>query len=275
MTSDSVAIELRGVTGGYGGEPVLRDVRLRVPAGRFVGLVGPSGAGKTSLLRAMLGSLPRLRGTVEVGGRAVGPGRPPLGVGYVPQVETVDWGFPATVEDVVLMGRIGRGERSQARPRPWPWPSRADRRAAEEALERLGLGGLARRRIGELSGGQQQRTFLARALIGQPAILLLDEPTARVDPATRAVVLRHLAELNRAGATIVVTTHELNAVAARLPWVVCVNGGVVAQGAPADVFTGPILSRTFGAGMRVVRDGETGGLVVVEAEAEVEAGGGW
>jgi ABC-type Mn2+/Zn2+ transport system ATPase subunit len=258
MTHSSCAIELDGVTGGYDGEPILRNVSLRVPAGRFVGLIGPSGAGKTSLLRAALGMLPRVRGRVEVGGRAVAPGRPPAGVGYVPQRETVDWTFPATVEDVVLMGRVGRMG-------PLPWPSRADRRAVAETLDRLAIGHLARRHIRDLSGGQQQRTFLARALIGEPRILLLDEPTASVDPATRDEVLRLLAELNRRGATILISTHELNAVAALLPWVVCVDGGIVAQGPPARVFTGPILSRTFGAPMRVVRDGETGGLLVAEA----------
>jgi len=251
------AIELAGVTGGYDGAPVLRDVSLRVPAGRFVGVIGPSGAGKTSLLRAVMGTLPRSRGRVTVGGRAVGANRPPVGVGYVPQVETVDWGFPVTVEDVVLMGRV-------ARMGPLPWPSRVDRRAVAGSLERLGIGDLRRRQIRELSGGQQQRTFLARALIGEPEVLLLDEPTASVDVATREEVLRYLVALHREGVTIVITTHELNAVAAHLPWVVCVNGGVVAEGPPAAVFTGPILSRTFGAEMRVVRDPETGTLLVAE-----------
>jgi len=232
---------------------VLRGVSLRVPPGRFVGLVGPSGAGKTSLLRAILGTLPWLRGTVAVGGRTVTPERPPDGVGYVPQVETVDWTFPVTVEDVVLMGRIRRMG-------PLPWPSREDRRAVAAMLERLGIADLARRHIRDLSGGQQQRTFLARALIGRPEVLLLDEPTASVDVKTRHDILRELAALNREGITILMTTHELNTVAAHLPWVVCINGTVIAQGPPADVFTGPILSRTFGTPMRVVRDAETGAL---------------
>jgi len=252
-TADSVAIELDGVSGGYGGAAVLRDVSLRVPAGRFVGLIGPSGAGKTSLLRAMLGGLPRLRGTVTVCGRAVTPGRPPAGVGYVPQVEAVDWGFPVTVEEVVRMGLI-------ARTGPWPWPSRAERREVAATLERLGLDGLGRRQIRELSGGQQQRTFLARALVGRPDVLLLDEPTASLDVAARDGILRTLFGLNRAGITIVLTTHELNGVAARLPWLVCVDGTTLAEGPPAAVFTGPILSRTFGVPTRVVRDAETGGL---------------
>ncbi|MBA3449782.1 MAG: ATP-binding cassette domain-containing protein, partial [Chloroflexia bacterium] len=132
-------------------------------------------------------------------------------------------------------------------------------------LERLGLAGLGRRHIRDLSGGQQQRVFLARALIGAPDLLILDEPTASVDVKTRDDILHLLAELNRQGVTVVLTTHELNAVAAHLPYVVCVNGGVVAQGSPLDIFTAPILSRTFGAEMRVIRDEQTGGLLIAEA----------
>jgi zinc/manganese transport system ATP-binding protein len=146
-----------------------------------------------------------------------------------------------------------------------PWPSRDDRRAVAAALETLGLAGLGGRHIRDLSGGQQQRVFLARALVGRPRLLLLDEPTASVDPKTRDDILHLLVGLHAEGVTTVMTTHELNAVAAHLPWVVCVNGGVVAQGGPADVFTEPILSRTFGAPMRVVRDEATGGILVAEA----------
>jgi zinc/manganese transport system ATP-binding protein/zinc transport system ATP-binding protein len=251
-------IEIDGLGCAYEGGPVLRGVSLRVPAGSFVGLIGPSGAGKTTLLRAILGAVPRVEGSVRVAGRAVRPGRPPAGVGYVPQVETVDWHFPVTVEDVVLMGRIGRMG-------PLPWPGRADRTAVGSMLERLGLTGLGRRHIRDLSGGQQQRTFLARALIAEPRILLLDEPTASVDVKTRDDVLHLLADLHRDGVTILMTTHELNALAAHLPWVVCVNKGIVAQGAPVQVFTGPILSRTFEAEMHVVPDPATGGILVAEA----------
>jgi zinc/manganese transport system ATP-binding protein len=257
MTSH--AIHLERVACAYEGTPVLTDVSLRVPPGQFVGMIGPSGAGKTTLLRTMLGLVPRVNGEVRVGGRPVETGRPPAAVGYVPQVETVDWSFPVTVENVVLMGKVGKMG-------PWPWPSRADRREVGAILERLGIGKLGARHIRDLSGGQQQRTFLARALIGRPNLLFLDEPTASVDIKTRDDILHFLVHLNRDdGVTIVMTTHELNTVAAHLPWVVCVNAGIVAQGPPATIFTAPILSRTFNTEMRVVRDQETGNLLVAEA----------
>lgn len=251
-------VRVHDFSGGYGAAPVLRGVSLEIPRGQFVGLVGPSGAGKTSLLKALLGGLPQATGQVRVDGHPVTPGTPPPGVGYVPQIQTVDWTFPVTVEDVVLMGRTRRMG-------PLPWPSRADRAAVNGTLQRLGLGGLRRRHIRELSGGQQQRVFLARALIGEPELLILDEPTASVDIKTRDDILHLLAELNRHGITIVLTTHELNAVAAHLPYVACVNGGIVAQGSPLTVFTEEILSRTFAADMRVIRDEETGGMLIAEA----------
>ena len=255
----SPVVEFQQVSAGYDrARPVVRDVSLSVEHGEFVGMVGPSGSGKTTLIRAMLGMAPSVAGEVRVNGALVGPGISPPGTGYVPQTETIDWTFPVTVEQVVLMGRIGRMG-------PLPWPSRADRAKVSTLLERLGIGGLERRQIRELSGGQQQRTFLARALIAEPDLLILDEPTASVDIKTRDEILHLLASLNRDGVTIVMTTHELNTVAAHLPRVVCVHGGIVAQGAPEEVFTPEILGRTFQSEMRVVRDPDTGAWLVAEA----------
>jgi ABC-type Mn2+/Zn2+ transport system ATPase subunit len=252
------AVILDNVSCGYQRGFVLSGVDLCIPSGRFVGLIGPSGAGKTTLLRAMVGLTPRTEGRVEVGGRKVIAGTPPANVGYVPQVGMIDWSFPVTVEDVVVMGK--------QRQMGWlPWPSKQDKRDVAEILDRLRIGDLAKRHIRDLSGGQQQRTFLARALIAKPDILILDEPTASVDIRTRDDILHLLAEINDTGITIVITTHELNSLAAHLPWVVCVNRGIVAQGSPEQVFTSAIMSRTFEAEMRVIRDIETGNLLVTEA----------
>ena len=220
-----------------------------------MGIVGPSGAGKTTLLRAMVGGVPNLRGSVRVGGERVVYGRTPR-VGWVPQLETVDWHFPATVREVVLMGRWWR--------RTWsPWMPREDRDDADRMLERLGIGGLGDRQIRELSGGQQQRVFLARALIADPLLLLLDEPTSGVDLKTRDEVLHLLADLNAQGTTIVMTTHELNAVAAHLPWVICVNRTIIAEGDPDRVFTPAVLNRTYSADLRIVR--QDGAVLVADA----------
>ncbi|MBA2382056.1 MAG: ABC transporter ATP-binding protein [Chloroflexi bacterium] len=243
------------MTCGYDGEPVLRDVDLAIPRGGFVGIVGPSGAGKTTLLRSIVGVVPRVEGRITVGGRIVGRGATP-GVGWVPQLETVDWQFPATVREVVLMGRWAE--------RRWrAWASKDDRQRVDRLLDRLGIGGLADRHIRQLSGGQQQRVFLARAMIGDPSLLLLDEPTSGVDLKTRDDILHLLAELNADGITIVLTTHELNTVAAHLPWVVCVNGRVIAEGDPDQIFTSAILGRTYGADLRVVR--QDGIILVADA----------
>jgi ABC-type Mn2+/Zn2+ transport system ATPase subunit len=252
------AIKLDGLTCGYDRRPVLENVSLSLPDGAFAGVIGPSGAGKTTLLKAILGLAERMAGTIAVKGAAVPPGKCPARIGYVPQVETVDWTFPATVNDVVLMGLA-------TRPGRLPWTSRTERVAIEGTLTDLGLDGLGRRHIRDLSGGQQHRVFLARALVGKPDILILDEPTASVDIKTRDDILHHLAHLNKRGTTILMTTHELNSLAAHLPWVVCVNHGIIAQGSPAKIFTDAILSRTFNAEMRVVRDQVTGNLLVAEA----------
>jgi ABC-type Mn2+/Zn2+ transport system ATPase subunit len=248
-------VRFERVSASYGGPPVLDDVSLSFDPGALVGIVGPSGAGKTTLLRAMVGQVPRLKGRVTVAGRDVTAGRP-VNVGWVPQLETVDWDFPATVREVVLMGRW---KRSPLR----PWATRGERDEADRVLERLGIGGLGDRQIRALSGGQQQRVFLARAMIAEPDLLLLDEPTSGVDIRTRDEVLHLLAELNGQGVTIVLTTHELNSVAAHLPWVVCLNRRVVASGDPDRVFTKEVLDATYDADLRVVR--QDGNVLVADA----------
>lgn len=243
-------VHLSALATGYEGRPVLTGVDLHVREGEFVGIVGPSGSGKTTLLRVLLGAVPVYAGSAEVFGRKVGGNHRPS-VGYVPQVETIDWNFPVTVEEVVLMGRATSSG-------PWPWPRRRDRDEMMVILERLGLAAFRKQHIRKLSGGQQQRVFLARALFRNPRLLLLDEPTSGVDIKTRDDILHQLVELNRAGVTVILSTHEINAVAAHLPRVVCINGTVVADGPPGEIFTTEILRRTYGGDMIVVKqDGMT------------------
>ncbi len=236
-------VSFNGVTCGYDGQAVLSDVDLAVREGDFIGLLGPSGSGKTTLLRAILGAVDLYHGRVEVHGVSTAEKRPR--VGYVPQLEAIDWNFPVTVEEAVLMGRTMDGPL-------FPWFKRHERELAHEMMERLGIYQVAKRHIRELSGGQQQRVFLARALVSGPRLLLLDEPTAGVDIKTRDDVMHLLHDLNHQGVTIMMTTHEINAVAAHLPWVVCINGRIVAEGPPLEVFTTETLALTYGAEMPVI-----------------------
>ena len=246
-------VTLSAWSAGYDGHPALRDLALTVRRGEFAGIVGPSGAGKTTLLRSLLGQVDAYHGDVRLHSQ---PGRGPLRLGYVPQVETVDWNFPISVEQVVALGRW--------REQGWrPWTRAHDRRLVRETLDRLEIGALAQRPIRALSGGQQQRAFLARALIGDPDLLLLDEPTSGVDIKTRHEILHLLADLNRAGVTILLTTHDLNAVATHLPRLICLReGALVADGPPVEVLTPEVLLEAYGAEMVVIRRG--GHVYVVE-----------
>jgi len=240
-------VELNRVTLSYGEEPILSNISLHLHPGQFAALVGPSGAGKTSLLKLILGTIQPSRGEICIHGKALN-GRPAPRIGYVPQLETVDWNFPVTVEQVVLMGGIRKSG-------AMPWASKQIRYKAGEVLERLGIPHLAKRHIRDLSGGQQQRVFLARALIAEPDLLVLDEPTTGVDMHTAEGVLHLLAELNRQGVTILMTTHDLNTAAAHLPWVICLNRKVIAQGPPDEIFTEEILNQTYQGEMLVIRQG--------------------
>ena len=241
-----ILVALDNIGFGYSRRPVLDAVTLDFAAGSFTGVVGPSGSGKTSLLKALLGTVTPQRGTVRT---AAG-----LAVGYVPQVDTIDWNFPITVAECVLMSRP-QGRR-------WPWATAAERAEVAETLDRLGIADLGRRHIRELSGGQQQRMFLARALVRRPQLLLLDEPTSGVDVKTRHEVLHLLSELNDDGLAIVLTTHDLNGVAAHVPRLVALRTRVIAEGTPAEVIRPEVLEATFGADMEVLS--HAGMPVVVE-----------
>ena len=241
--SGAPLVEINSLSCGYEKQRVLNQVNLQIMQGDFVGLLGPSGSGKTTLLRSMLGAVDVYEGEVLVGGVPTSRKRPRIG--YVPQLETIDWNFPVTVREVVMMGRTMEN-------RFFPWYRREEKQLADHMMEQLGILPLAGRHIRELSGGQQQRAFLARALVSSPSLLLLDEPTSGVDVKTRDDVMHLLHDLNHEGVTIVITTHEINAVAVHLPWLVCLAGRILAEGPPSEVITSEILYQTYGADMPVI-----------------------
>jgi ABC-type Mn2+/Zn2+ transport system ATPase subunit len=215
----------------------IEDIDLAVEAGSLLAVVGPNGAGKSTLLRVMAGLLAPWSGRVEVLGGA--PGREAHRVAYVPQAETVDWAFPVTVGDVVMMGRyplIG----------PLRRPGALDRRHVAEALEKVRMTDHRGTQIGRLSGGQRRRVFLARALAADPALYLLDEPVTGIDATTQDDLMDILEGEARRGRTVVATTHDLAAAAQRFQRVAAINRRLIADG-PASLILDPqILSRTYG-----------------------------
>lgn len=234
---DPVPVSVRDLTVAWQRRPVIWDVALDVGAGELVGVIGPNGAGKSTLLKAMLDLVPRASGRIEYFGRPYSEMR--RRVGYVPQRESVDWDFPVSVLDVVTMGlysEIG-----------WCRPVRKKHRdAAREALGRVGIAELADRQISQLSGGQQQRTFLARALVQNADVYLMDEPFAAVDAATEKAIVDLLRDMKRAGRTAIVIHHDLHTVPEYFDSVILLNMRVVASGPTSTTFTRENLERTYG-----------------------------
>jgi len=241
----STALQLRGLAAGYDERWAIEGVDLDVPAGRLVGVIGPNGSGKSTLLRAIIGLVPRRAGSVALDGGAVDLRR----VAYVPQREAVDWSFPISAEQVVMMGRYPRIG-------PLLGPGTGDRRTVSDALDRVGMGELAQRQIGELSGGQQQRVFLARALVQEASLLLLDEPMTGVDRGTEETITLLMRELRDAGATVIYATHDLETAADVSDLLCFINGRVVAFGAPDETFTPNTLHATFGGELMIMTAGD-------------------
>ncbi len=238
-TDASALLDLDCVTVNYASEAALDEVSLSVPHGAQVAVVGPNGAGKSTLFKALVGLLPLRGGTILMHGRPPNDQTDP--VAYVPQREEVDWRFPVTVRDVIMMARFGRLG-------PLRRPRAVDRLAVGRALETMGLADLADRPIGELSGGQQQRVFLARALAQEPHVLLLDEPFTGVDAAVRESVLHVLDDLRPQGVTVLVSTHDLQLANDRFELVALLNRRLLAFGPPEEVFTRENVSEAFGGG---------------------------
>jgi manganese/zinc/iron transport system ATP- binding protein len=225
------------LTVAYREQPVLWDVDMTVPQGVLAAIVGPNGAGKTTLIKAILGLIPKAAGEILIHGQPYAEQR--RLVAYVPQRGSVDWDFPTNVLDVVMMGRYGA----------LGWVRRAGRREREHAmaaLEKVDMVSFADRQISQLSGGQQQRVFLARALVQDARVYLMDEPFQGVDAKTERAIVTVLQALRAAGDTVVAVHHALQTVPEYFDWVMLLNVRRVAAGAVAEVFTDENLRTTYG-----------------------------
>lgn len=245
---ESPLLEARHVTFGYGREVVLDDVSLAIQPRDFLAVIGPNGGGKTTLVKILLGLLKPWSGEVvsSLDGRGAS-------LGYVPQFSTFDKTFPLRVSDVVLMGRLGR--RGLLRPY-----TRDDREAVARVLARLDLSALAGAHVSEISGGQLQRVLIARAVIADPEVLFLDEPTASIDAESRGALVDLLQDLNRR-IPIVVITHDVTSIAPMVRNIACINrrlhyhpGGAIDQGMLEEVYGCPVELVAHGVAHRVLPD---------------------
>ncbi len=245
MSNSTLPLSIQDLTVAWHRKPVIWDVEFDVQPGELVGIVGPNGAGKSTLLKSVMDLIPRVSGRIEVYGRPWRENR--HRVGYVPQRETVDWDFPVSVLDVVTMGLFGRIG--------WLRPVlKRHREAAQRALERVGMGEYSDRQISQLSGGQQQRAFLARALVQEADLYLMDEPFAAVDAATEQTIVEILREMRASGRTAIVIHHDLHTVTDYFDSVLMLNMRVVASGPASHVFTRENLERTYGGRLTLLEE---------------------
>jgi ABC-type Mn2+/Zn2+ transport system ATPase subunit len=219
-------IRTRDLAGGYApGASAISGVTFSAEPGQTIAVLGPNGGGKTTLFRALIGELAWTSGELELDGRPA----------HVAQTDRTRLDFPVRALDVALMGEYGRT----------PWYRRLDRAAARAALDRVGLGGEARERFGSLSGGQRQRVLLARALLEDARVLLLDEPLSAVDAASAARIERLFSELREEGRTLLISTHDVQQALA-YDRVLCLHGRQVAFGSPRETLTTEVLQATYG-----------------------------
>ncbi len=233
----SSALCINHLTVNYDTRSVLWDLSFEVPSGRFVGIIGPNGAGKSSLIKAVLNLVEPLSGSIEFFGKPFK--EVSHRIAYVPQRSSVDWDFPITAFDLVLMGRYGKLGVLK-------WPRAADRAAARRALEMVGMDHLAHRQISQLSGGEQQRLFIARALLQEADIYFMDEPFIGVDMATEKAIVGLLDLLRKEGKTLFVVHHDLNTVEQYFDFLILLNTSLIATGATSEVFTPELIRRAYG-----------------------------
>jgi len=251
MSDAPLQLEVRNVTVTYpNGNVALRDASFQLSGGTVCALVGINGSGKSTLFKAIMGFVRPSRGDVLLSGAAIAAAQKRNLVAYVPQSEEVDWSFPVSVWDVVMMGRYGYMNFLRI-------PRAEDRRIVGESLARVGMADFRERQIGELSGGQKKRVFLARALAQRGRVILLDEPFTGVDVGTETAIVELLRELRRDGHLMLVSTHNLGSVPEFCDQVVLVNRTVLAFGPTAEVFTEQNLSSAFGGVLRRFRFDES------------------
>ncbi|QDY44465.1 metal ABC transporter ATP-binding protein (plasmid) [Candidatus Pantoea soli] len=240
MNSLSPTVSVEELTVSYrGGNIGLSDVSFEIRKPTICGLIGMNGAGKSTLFKAIMGFVTPTRGKVNICHQPVKWAQKQNVIAYVPQTEEVDWTFPVSVRDVVMMGRQGRMGFLRI-------PSKKDAEIVAESLDRVGMGAFADRQIGELSGGQRKRVFLARALAQQSLIMLLDEPFTGVDVKTEHAIIDILRELREEGRIIIVSTHNLAGVPGFCDEIMMINVTLIASGSVSEAYTPDNLGKTFG-----------------------------
>lgn len=242
MKNTAIALRIDDLTVAYNYKPVLWDIDLQVPEGVMMAVVGPNGAGKSTLIKSILGIVKPLAGSVSIFGSPYKNQR--KRIAYVPQKESVDWDFPTTAQDLVLMGTYGK----------LGWikrPGVKEKKAALEALEKVGMLPFKNRQISQLSGGQQQRVFLARALVQDAEIYFMDEPFQGVDAITEVAIINILKELKSKNKTLIVVHHDLQTVPEYFDWVTFVNVKKIATGPIKEVFNDENLTETYGINYKV------------------------
>lgn len=245
LTTPNTALEIHDLTVAFDKKPVLWNIDLTLPQGKLVGIIGPNGAGKSTLIKSVMGLLPLSSGYVKLFDLSLDAVR--HRISYVPQRESVDWDFPASVQDVVMMGRYGKLGLFKR-------PRQADRDVVMDCLKKVGLENFAHRQISQLSGGQQQRTFLARALAQQADLYFMDEPFAGVDAATEKAIINLMRTMTDANKTVVVVHHDLQSVSTYFDWVILLNTRLVACGPTDTTFTRERLAETYGGKLTLMAD---------------------
>jgi len=239
------AVHIENLSVYYGQTPALTDVSMDVEDGDFIGIMGPNGGGKSTLLKAILGLIPITKGSMQIYGQEYGKKNEVL-IGYVPQFASMDKNFPISCFEVVLSGCMKRGLH------PFFQFTNKDKDIACEKIERVGIGKLANKQIGELSGGEFQKMLIARALAVNPKLLLLDEPTASVDARSKEQIYDLLGELNNE-MTIMLVTHDLSAVSTKVRSLACLNGSLVYHGVPE--INDNIVAKLYGCPVDLIAHG--------------------